>query len=171
MGVKVLLWETIDKLGKLGEVVNVRDGYARNYLFPRKLATADKPSQHRALASTRKKMEKHEAKMVADARALAEQLEKISVSLQVNTTEEGKLYGSVTPTMVSDALGAQGFKIEAKAIDIPDAIKQVGYYEVILNLHRESKPKLKLWVVSMNPDASKPAEAAAPAAPAAEEKK
>ena len=158
---KILLWETIDKLGKLGDVVSVKDGYARNYLFPRKLATLDKPSQHRALASARKTMDKHEAKRVADAKTLAEQLEKISVSLQVNTTEEGKLYGSVTPTMVSDALAAQGFKIEAKAIDIPDAIKQVGYYEVLLSLHRDTKPKLKLWVVSVNPDATKPADPAA----------
>lgn len=170
MGVKILLWETIDKLGKLGEVVNVKDGYARNFLFPRKLATIDAPSQHRALASARKKMEKREAQMASDAKALAEQLEKVSVSLQVNTTEEGKLYGSVTPTMIAEALAAQGYKIEAKAIDIPDAIKQVGFFEVTVNLHRESKPKLKVWVVSANPDAqAKGAEGVAPAA--AEEKK
>lgn len=149
---KVLLWTSIEKLGTLGDVVEVKPGYARNFLFPKRMATVDTSSQRRALGIARRKHEKLEVKMADDARQLATALGKISVSLEVNTTEDGTLYGSVTPTMIADALNEEGAKIEPKTIEIEDAIKQVGYYEVTLNLHKDVKPKLKVWVVSANPE-------------------
>jgi large subunit ribosomal protein L9 len=156
-----MLWKTIEKLGELGEVVEVKPGFARNYLLPRRLASADTPSQRQALKFARRKQEKLELKQADDAKTLRAALEKISVSLEVNTTEDGKLYGSVTPTMISEALAEQGAKVEPKEIEIGDAIKQVGYYEVTVALHRDVKPKLKVWVVSANPEAqAKPAEGA-----------
>lgn len=148
---KVLLWKSIEKLGGLGEVVDVKSGYARNYLFPRRLASEDTPSQRRGLDIARRRQEKLEVKHAQDAVALAAALEKMSVSLEVNTTEDGTLYGSVTPTMVADALKEQGATIEPKQVEIDEPIKQVGYYEVTLNLHKDVKPKLKVWVVSANP--------------------
>jgi large subunit ribosomal protein L9 len=165
---KVLLWKSIEKLGNLGQVVEVKPGYARNYLFPQRLATPDTPRQHQALSIARRKQELLERKMAESAQALAAALEKFSVSLEVNTTEDGTLYGSVTPTMIADALREQGARVEPKAIQIDDPIKQVGYYEVLVNLHRDVKPKLKVWVVSANPEPGKvPAQKpeAPPAAP------
>lgn len=149
---KVLLWKSIEKLGTLGDVVEVKPGYARNFLFPKRMATVDTSSQRRALGIARRKHEMLEVKMADDARQLATALEKISISLEVNTTEDGTLYGSVTPTMIADALNEEGAKIEPRTIEIEDAIKQVGYYEVTLSLHKDVKPKLKVWVVSANPE-------------------
>ena len=71
-----------------------------------------------------------------------------SVSIEVNTNEEGLLYGGVSPSMIADALKDQGLKVEAKAIEIHEPIKKVGTYEVLINLHREVKPTLKVWVLS-----------------------
>lgn len=166
---KILLWEFIDKLGAIGDVVTVKPGYARNYLFPKGWATLDSPSQRKALQVSKRKKEQQEVKRASDARSRAEAIEKISISLEVNTTEDGSLYGSVTPTMIADALREKGAVVEPKAIEIDEPIKQVGLYEVSINLHREVKPKLKVWVVSVNP-ASAPAAEAKPAsgeAPAA----
>ena len=148
---KVLLWKSIEKLGNLGQVVEVKSGYARNFLFPRRLASEDTVSQRRGLEIARRKQEHLEVKHAADAVQLAAALEKMSVSLEVNTTDDGTLYGSVTPTMIADSLKEQGATIEPKQVEIDEPIKQVGYYEVTLSLHKDVKPKLKVWVVSANP--------------------
>lgn len=163
---KVLLWEFIDKLGNIGDVVTVKPGYARNFLFPKGWATKDSPTQRAALQVAKRKKEQQEVKRASDARSRAEAIEKISISLEVNTTEDGSLYGSVTPTMIAAALREKGAAVEPKAIEIEEPIKQVGLYEVTVNLHREVKPKLKVWVVSVNPAPAeaKPASGDPPAA-------
>jgi large subunit ribosomal protein L9 len=146
---KVLLWQDVDKLGKRGEVVDVRDGYARNYLFPRKLASKPTPSMYKEFELAKRRAAKQEAALVSDARQVAEKLAGVtSVSIEVNTNEEGHLYGAVTPSMISDALRDQGLKVDGRAIEIAEPIKQVGTYEVTINLHREVKPTLKVWVLS-----------------------
>lgn len=146
---KVLLWQDVDKLGKRGETVDVREGFARNYLFPRKLASIPTPSMHKEFELAKRRAVKQEAALITDAKAIAEKLAGItSVSIEVNTNEEGQLYGAVSPTMVSDALKDQGLKVEARAIEIAEPIKKVGTYEVVVNLHREVKPTLKVWVLS-----------------------
>ncbi|HXX95231.1 MAG TPA: 50S ribosomal protein L9 [Planctomycetota bacterium] len=162
---KVLLWHDVEKLGKRGEVVEVREGYARNFLFPRRLGSKPTPSMYKEFELEKRRVDKQEAVLVTESKALAEKLSGItSVSIEVNTNEEGHLYGAVTPSMVAEALKDQGLKVEARAIEIAEPIKQVGTYEVTVNLHREVKPKLKVWVLSTK--AVKPAEPAK-----AEEKK
>jgi large subunit ribosomal protein L9 len=146
---KVLLWQDVDKLGRRGETVDVREGFARNFLFPRKLASIPTPSMHKEFELAKRRMVKQEAAVIGDAKLVAEKLAGVtSVSIEVNTNEEGLLYGAVSPSMVADALKDQGLKVEARAIEIAEPIKKVGTYEVLVNLHREVKPKLKVWVLS-----------------------
>src|ERR1043165_9350287 len=162
MAMKVLLWQDVDKLGKRGEVVDVRDGFARNFLFPRRLASKPTPSMYKEFELEKRRVAKQEATLISESKAVAEKLGGVtSVSIEVNTNEEGQLYGAVTPSMVAEALKDQGLKVEARAIEIAEPIKQVGTYEVTVNLHREVKPKLKVWVLSTK--AVKPASSSAKA--------
>jgi large subunit ribosomal protein L9 len=149
---KVLLWQDVDKLGRRGETVDVREGFARNFLFPRKLASTPTPSMHKEFEVAKRRFVKQEAALIGDAKLIAEKLAGVtSVSIEVNTNDEGLLYGAVSPTMIVEALKDQNLKVEAKAIEIEEPIKKVGTYEVVVNLHREVKPKLKVWVLSTKP--------------------
>ena len=160
---KVLLWQDVDKLGRRGETVDVREGFARNFLFPRKLASIPTPSMHKEFELAKRRMVKQEAALIGDAKQVAEKLAGVtSVSIEVNTNEEGLLYGAVSPSMIADALKDQGLKVEAKGIEIAEPIKKVGTYEVVVNLHREVKPTLKVWVLStkaVKPEEKKSGEA------------
>lgn len=159
---KVLLWKDVDNLGKRGEVVEVREGYARNFLFPRRFASDPTPSMYKVLEQEKRRQSKLEATVVSSAKEIAEKLASVpSVSIEVNTNEQGLLYGAINPSMVADALRAQGLKIEPRMVEIAEPIKQVGTYEVTVNLHREIQPKVKVWVLSTK--AVKPAEPAAEA--------
>jgi len=171
---KVMLWDDVEKLGKRGDVLVVSDGYARNFLFPQRKARpvieGREDALLRELNVAKRRAAKQEAALVTGAREIAEKLSGIaSVSIEVNTNEEGHLYGAVTPSMVSDALRDQGLKVEAKAIEIAEPIKQVGTFEVTVNLHRDVKPKVKVWVLStkaVKPEAGKAPEEKKPDAPA-----
>jgi large subunit ribosomal protein L9 len=104
---------------------------------------------YKELEHSKRRIAKQEAAQVGDAKIVAEKLAGIpSVSIEVNTNEEGHLYGAVTPSMISDALKALGLKVEAKSIEIADPIKQTGTFEVTVALHRDVQPKLKVWVLS-----------------------
>jgi len=163
---KVLLWNDVEKLGRRGEIVDVKDGYARNYLIPRRLASKPTTSMYKEFELEKRRQNKLEAKLIAGATQVAEKLGQIaSVSIEVNTNEEGHLYGSVTPTMIAEALKDQQLKVEPKSIEIAEPIKQVGTFEVVINLHREVKPKLKVWVLSTKAPAAEGA--AKPEAPKA----
>lgn len=167
---KVLLWHDVDKVGKRGEVIDVREGFARNYLIPRRLASVPTPSMYKEFELEKRRQSKMEAALVSDAKAVAEKLAGVtSVSIEVNTNEQGHLYGSITPTMVADALRDQGVKVEPKAVEVPEGIKEVGTYEVTIRLHRDVQPKLKVWVLSTK--AVKPEEGKAEAAKPEEPKK
>lgn len=161
---KILLFRDIEKLGKRGEIVDVRDGYARNYLIPRRLAAQPTPTMYKELEIEKRRSAKVEAKLVSEAGEVAAKISAVgSVTITVNTNETGALYGSVTPTMVAESLRDQGLKVEPKTVEIAEPIKTVGDYEVVVALHRDVKPKLKLKVVSTGP-------VTAPAVPAPETK-
>lgn len=166
---KVMLWQDVDKVGKRGDVIDVKDGYARNFLLPRKLARKVVAGREAALQKefelAKRRAAKQEAVLVSGAKEIAAKMAGItSVSIEVNTNEEGHLYGAVSPSMVVDALKDQGLKVDARAIEIAEPIKQVGTYEVTVNLHREVQPKVKVWVLSTK--AVKPAEKKADSAEA-----
>jgi large subunit ribosomal protein L9 len=163
---KVLLWQDVEKLGRRGEVVEVREGFARNYLIPRKLASKPTASMHKEFELAKRRSVKQEAQLATEAQAVAGKLAGVaSVSIEVNTNEEGHLYGGITPSMVAEALKDHGVKIEAKAVEIAEPIKQVGTYEVTVALHRDVKPKVKVWVLSTK--AVKPEDKKADAPPKA----
>lgn len=162
---KLLLWNDVEKLGKRGEIVEVKDGYARNYLIPRRLASKPTPSMYKEFELEKRRQGKVEAKLVADATQVAEKLAQIpSVSIEVNTNDEGHLYGSVTPTMIAEALKDHHLKVEPKTIEIAEPIKQVGTFEVTVHLHRDVHPKLKVWVLSTKAPAAEAAKAEPPKA-------
>ncbi len=146
---KILLWQDVEKLGRRGEVVEVRDGYARNYLIPRRLASVPTPSMYKEFELEKRRQAKQEAALISDAKAIAERLTGVtSVSIEVNTNEQGHLYGSITPTMIADALRDQGIKVEPRVVEIAEPIKEIGTYEVALHLHRDVRAALKVWVLS-----------------------
>ena len=147
---KIRLWHDIDKLGKRGEIVDVREGYARNFLLPRKFAAPATPGMDREFELEKRRQSKMEAHLTTEARAVAEKIAALTggVTLEVKTNDEGHLYGSVTPTMIAEALKDQGLKVEPKVVEIKEPIKKTGTYEVEVHLHRDIKPMLKVWVLS-----------------------
>jgi large subunit ribosomal protein L9 len=147
MAVELILMEDVKDLGGIGDTVKVADGYARNYLIPRKLATKVTPGILRQLESRKRvKKEKLEAEVVG-AEALAAKITKHSISIPVQATEEDKLYGSITTNQVAEALQEMDFDIDPKQIVLDDAIKELGVYDVEIRLHRDVSAVVKLWVV------------------------
>ncbi len=146
---QILLWHNIENLGKRGDIVEVKDGYARNYLIPRRMASLPTTGQYREFEVEKRRQDQIEVQLIEGAKQVEEKLAEVtSLSIEVNTNDEGILYGSVTPTMISEALLGENMKVEARAIQIDEPIKKIGTYEVSINLHRDVQPKIKLWVLS-----------------------
>lgn len=146
---KVLLWQDIEKLGKRGDIVEVADGYARNYLIPKKIATPPTESCQNALEVEKKRFAVKEAKVARDLKVLAEQITKVSLTVEANANEEGHLYGSITPAMIVDALKGQGIIIDSKTVDIGESIKQVGFYEIKIKLQKDIESAVKVWIIAI----------------------
>jgi large subunit ribosomal protein L9 len=144
---KVILRENLEKLGAIGDVIDVKDGYARNYLIPRKLAFEANTKSIRQLEEQRKQLERKQEKELKSAQTLAEELEKVSLTIQMKVGEDGKLFGSVTTQMIADGLAEKGFDIDRKIITIPEPIKALGIYTVNIKVHREVEANIKVWTV------------------------
>jgi len=145
--VKVILLENVDRLGKSGDLVSVREGYARNYLIPNKKARPATPGNMKALEVIKKKEAAELAKQVEAARALANRIANLSLTIGVQAGDEEKLFGSVTADTVSDALKDEGIEIDKKEIIIEEPIKKLGVYQVTVKVHPEVKASLRLWIV------------------------
>jgi large subunit ribosomal protein L9 len=165
---KVILRQNFSDLGKIGDVVEVKDGYALNYLIPRKIAFTAVAGNLRALNEEKKSYDKKLKKEIGDAEALAAEIEKLTIEIAVKVGEEGKLYGSVTTQMVADALTEKGFDLDKRKIEIAEQIKSVGLYPVEVKLHPQVTAKVKVLVKE---EAKQGVEEAAPQAeePAAEQ--
>lgn len=164
---KVILRQNFSDLGKIGDVVEVKDGYALNYLIPRKIAFTAVAGNLRALNEEKKSYEKKLKKEIGDAEALAAEIEKLTIEIAVKVGEEGKLYGSVTTQMVADALTEKGFDLDKRKIEIAEQIKSVGLYPVEVKLHPQVAAKVKVLVKE---EAKQGVEEAAPQAePVAEQ--
>ncbi len=144
---KVILRKNFDQLGKVGDVVNVKEGYARNYLIPRQIAYQATAGNIRALEEEKKQLLKKEAKELDSAQKLASELEKISITIPVKVGEEEKIFGSVTHQMIADAIKDKGFEIDKRKIDITEPIKALGIYTVSVKLHPSVAASIKTWVV------------------------
>jgi large subunit ribosomal protein L9 len=144
---KVILRKDFSQLGKIGEIVDVKAGYARNYLIPRQIAYLATDSSIRALEEEKKVVAKKEAANLGNAQNLAAELEKLSVTIPVKVGEEEKLFGSVTTQMIADAIKEKGFDIDKRKIEIPEPIKALGIYTVNVKLHSDVTASVKTWVV------------------------
>jgi large subunit ribosomal protein L9 len=134
---EVILREKVEKLGAKGDIVRVSDGYARNFLLPKKLADLATPSNIRQIEQEKAAAIRREAREKQDAEALSQQLSSISVSLTRRVGENEVLYGSVTSMDIAEALQAKGFNIDKRKIELDDAIKSIGRFDVPIRLHRE----------------------------------
>jgi large subunit ribosomal protein L9 len=144
---EVILREFVEKLGKRGEVVKVSNGYARNYLLPRKLALPVTEGNKKHVERERKIVETREADEKGQAEALAARLAAIDISIARRVGDTEQLYGSVTASDITDYLKAKGFEIDRRKLILPEAIKSIGEHNVPLKLHREVTVPLKVKVV------------------------
>ena len=144
---KVILRKEHEKLGHVGSVVDVKDGYARNYLIPKGIAFAASEGNMRALDEEKKQAERRLTKELKTTQKLAGELEKVSLTLQVKVGEDEKLFGTVTSQMIADALKEKGFDIDKRIIDLEEPIKALGIYNVDVKLHQSVTGKVKIWVV------------------------
>ena len=143
---EVILIKDVEKLGYANDIVNVKPGYANNYLIPQGYAKAATASARKVLAENLKQRAHKDAKILADAQALAEKLANLPLTITVKA-EEGKIFGSVPSADIAEALAAKDITVDRKAISV-DSIKTVGEYEATVKLHREVKATVKLSVVA-----------------------
>jgi large subunit ribosomal protein L9 len=144
---EVILRQAVEKLGHTGDVVNVSNGYARNYLLPRGVAYAATEGNKRRIEQERQRLEAAEEARRTTARELAEKLEQVSLTFSARVGEEGKLFGSVTSGDIAAQLVAQGYAVEKRQIDLHEPIKALGVYRVPIRLHADVHPEIKVWVI------------------------
>lgn len=144
---ELILMEDVPSLGKVGDLVKVSDGYARNYLLPRKKAVRATTATLKAVEREQHSLEHKQDKLEQEAQELAQRIEELSCTITKPAGEEGKLFGAVTSADIEDALHGQGVSVDRKKIVLEDPIKNLGVYTVSLKLHPQVTAQLKLWVV------------------------
>ena len=143
---EVILIKDVENLGYANDIVNVKPGYANNYLIPQGFAKAATASAKKVLAENLRQRAHKDAKILADAQALAEKIANLPLTFAVKA-EEGKIFGAITSTDIAEALLEKGVTVDRKNV-VVDAIKTVGEYEASVKLHREVKATIKLTVVA-----------------------
>ena len=143
---KIILNEKIDTLGEAGQVVSVKSGYARNYLFPRGLATVASDKNIRHIEKILKEQENRDARTHSNLEALSEKLNKLTLKFTLKAGEDEKLFGSVTSAMISEEIINNGFTIDKKEIILDENIKNIGNHFVNIKLSSEISAKVKIKV-------------------------
>lgn len=144
---KIILREDVEKLGKAGEIVKVKDGFGRNYLIPQKLAVLANVRNMKALDHDRRTIDARSKKTRKTAEATAATLSAVSLTLPAKAGEEGKLFGAITSRDIAEALGKAGVTVDRKAIQLADPIKQVGTYKVKIRVAADVFPEISVSVV------------------------
>jgi large subunit ribosomal protein L9 len=144
---EIILRQAVENLGKPGDVVTVKNGFARNYLLPRGFAFEATPGNLKRIAQERGRLEAAENERVETAQELAKRLEEVQLTFSARVGEEGKLFGSVTSADIAEQLASQGFSIEKRLIDLHEPIKALGVYRVPVKLHADVKPEIRVWVI------------------------
>ena len=144
---EVILRHAVENLGKPGDVVKVKNGYARNYLLPHNLAYEATPGNLKRIQQERERLEAAENTRRGAAQEIATTLEQVSLTFSARVGEEGKLFGSVTAADIAQQLEQQGFHIEKRQIDLHEPIKSLGVYRVPVRLHADVKPEIRVWVI------------------------
>ncbi len=143
---QIILQENVEKLGTRGQVVEVADGYARNYLLPRNLAIEASRGNLKRLEQIRTTLAKREATERELAQQLAERMAAVTVSLVRKAGESDHLFGSVTASDIAEALEAQGHSVDKRKVQLPDPIKVLGEYSVAVKLHHDVSVTVKVLV-------------------------
>jgi large subunit ribosomal protein L9 len=146
-GIQLLLIQNIEHLGKQGEVVEVRRGYANNYLLPQGLATLASDHHRRMVEKHRSRLAEIEKSRLSDLRKLADEIAKQSITIEANANDEGHLYGSVGPADIASALKQAGFTITADQVRLEGVLKELGLSTVKIHPPTEIDTELKVWVV------------------------
>lgn len=144
---KLILQESINKLGEAGEIVEVKPGYGRNYLIPQRKAIIATEAALKQRERVREAATSRAEQTVENAQELADKLEDVSITIPVQVGDEGKIHGSVTTQDVADALAEREINIDRKNITINQDINTTGEYSATVELISELKPQVKLWVV------------------------
>lgn len=143
---EVILLKDVPSLGKAGDVVRVKDGYARNYLIPQRLAEPATPENAEAVRERQRILERKRHRELERAKALAERLSQVRCVIRRPAGSQGKLFGSVTSADIEEALRGMGIEVDRKRIEIPEPIKSVGSHTVVVRLHPDVKAQLEVWV-------------------------
>ena len=146
---EVILREHVENLGRRGDVVKVADGYARNFLLPRKLALVVNEQNRRQIERERKVVEARELEERQDAEAMAIKLAAADLVMARRVGENDTLYGSVTSADVAEALAEKGFQIEKRKVVLPEPLKQLGEFEVAVKIHHDVPAHVKVKIVAL----------------------
>ncbi|MBN1493191.1 MAG: 50S ribosomal protein L9 [Candidatus Omnitrophica bacterium] len=144
---KVILCDTMDTLGKIGDVVNVKDGYARNFLLPRGKAMLYSQNAFNVIEKKKKQEAARYAKDIENSKVLADKIASMSCTVKAQAGEDDKLYGSVTNIDIQSALEQEGVEVDKRNIIIDEPIKKLGIYSIKIKLLPEVETQLKVWVV------------------------
>jgi large subunit ribosomal protein L9 len=148
MSIEVILREHVEHLGRRGDIVKVADGYARNFLLPRKLALAVTAENKRQIERERVKAEAREAEELTMAQALATRLEAVELSIARRVGENDTLYGSVTSADIAEALAARSLTIDRRKVQLTDPLKTLGDHVVPVKVHRDVVAQVKVKIVA-----------------------
>jgi large subunit ribosomal protein L9 len=144
---QIILREDVPSLGKAGDLVKVANGYARNYLIPRKIAVEATPRNLKALEHEKLLIEHKKRREHRESESLKDKIESISCTIGVKVGEDDKLYGSVTSMDIEEGLKREGVEIDRKKIELEEPIRTLGVYTVPIKINPEIQAKLKVWVV------------------------
>lgn len=143
---EVILSQDVKSVGTLGEVVKVKDGFARNFLFPQNLAFVATAANLKKIEQQKQKRQEDEAKELGEAKELVAKLEKISCTVNVEVNDLDKLYGAISDVDIVKAIESEGFSVEKKQIIIEKPIEELGIFDVGVKIHSDLTAKVRLWV-------------------------
>lgn len=145
---EIILKQDVDNLGYANDIVNVKPGYANNFLIPNGLATVATESARKVLAENLRQRAHKDAAIKAEAEAKAKTLQEVKLKFEMKTTDGVKIYGSVTPAMIAEAIVAQGFDVDKKQVTV-ESIKTIGSYTASVRVHKEVAAEIPVEVVAV----------------------
>jgi large subunit ribosomal protein L9 len=148
---ELLLKRTVPALGRVGEIVKVKPGYARNFLLPRGLAVAVTKANIAMIERERERIAAEEAAEIGRLKDVVAGMVNVSVTLEGHANEKGHLFGSVTAGQIAHALQAKGYRFDERAVKLDSPIKEIGVYDVVVQPHPDASTTIKVWVVQSKP--------------------
>ena len=144
---EVILTKDVEKIGKVGSVVKVKDGFAHNFLFPKSLAIPVTPGNLKKIEQEKQKIAAESEKIKQEALGLKERLDNLSLTIPALAQDDKALFGSITALDISSAIKNEGLELDKGLIQLTEPIKELGIYEIPVKLHPEVSSKLKVWIV------------------------